>query len=208
MRILALDTATRTGYALVASDVISSGVIDCSIRTKATKTIPADHLGKRFYDFQKWLREAIRNTRPDLIVYERVVGGPKAGGKTTLIQKGLEAVVILEAYRGGDQPIPLWTFAAATIKKWGINSGLLTHDSKIVMTKMAFNKFTDQDWIMTDHGPDNNQADALWILDLARTIAQEFHSCYTPDTLDVEDAELTRLAGIVTSKKWSQEKHQ
>ncbi len=205
MKILALDTATRTGYALLASGVISSGVFDCSIRTRPTKTLEADHPGKRFYRFQQWLRDAIRNTQPDLIVYERIVGGVAAGGHTTLIQKGLEALVITEAYRSSyeEEHIPIWTFAAATIKKWAINSGVLNHESKIDVSRQAFLKFSDQEWIQTARGPDDNQADALWILDLAKAVANyvgptgfKFHT----------DQDLTSYAGKVTAEKWSREK--
>ncbi len=205
MKILALDTATRTGYALYASGVISSGVFDCSIRTRATKTIEADHPGKRFHRFQQWLRDSIRQTRPDLIVYERIVGGVAAGGHTTLIQKGLEALVITEAYQGGYAdlpPIPIWTFAAATIKKWAINSGVLNHESKVEVTRQAFAKFSDQEWVQTAKGPDDNQADALWILDLAKAVADNVW----PTGINCDDQELTRHAGIVTAEKWSRAK--
>lgn len=202
MRILALDTATRTGYAIRANDIVTSGVFDASIRTKATKTFEADHPGKRFHRFQHWVREQIRGVRPNIIVYERIVGGSVAGGSVALIQKGLEALVITEAYRAGEDPVKCWTFAAGTIKKWGTGSGLLNKESKQVMVRNAFAKFTDQEWVMKAAGPDDNQADALWILDLAYMVVLQA----ALDGIGLEnfsDEDLTRVANIVTAKKWS-----
>lgn len=212
MKILALDTATRSGYALFASGVTSSGVFDASIRTKATKTLEADHSGKRFYLFQRWLREAIRNSRPDLIVYERLVGGASSGGHTTMVQKGLEAIVHIEAFAGSENgPIPMWTFSPATIKKWATGNGTLTHESKILVTRMAFDKFSDQEWVQTAKGPDDNQADALWILDLAQAVAKvivhETQDNYAP-FVSHEDEKLTKWGNIVTAAKWSPAKQQ
>ena len=49
MNILALDTATHTGWAVsTIGSVIESGVEDFSIRTRPTKTEPEDHPGLRF----------------------------------------------------------------------------------------------------------------------------------------------------------------
>ena len=209
MNILALDTATRTGYAVHSSGVVSSNVIDCSIRTAPTKTLPADHAGKRFSEFRTKLRELIRLHRPHLIVYESIVGGRSAGGNTSLIQKGLEASVLENAYNNPfGLPIPIWTFAPATIKKWAIGSGLLTHESKIAVVEFAALTFGTEDLI--PHKPtkshpwkwDDNQCDALWILDLARAVESRL-TLAGRDPLAIESDSLTDLARLVTAEKWN-----
>jgi hypothetical protein len=208
MKVLALDTATHTGWAVHANNVTTSGVEDFSIRTKATKTQPADHEGKRFYDFRTWLHRKVREDKIDLIVYEMVVGGRNAGGKTSLIQKGLEALVLEVAYDSVGEPLPVWTFAAATIKKFATGNGQLTHESKAQMCDTALRAFPDQDFVK--HSPtksqpwsvDDNQCDALWILALAQAVIKRAAidgialDGFSPDNL-------TNLAHRVTHTKWS-----
>jgi hypothetical protein len=185
---------------------MQSGVFDASIRTKATQTMERDHPGKRFSLFRDWLHQIIRVSRPDVISYERIVGGRHAGGNTTLIQKGLEALIYMEAFKNpSGNPIPLWNFAAGTIKKWGTGSGLLTNESKIVMTNNAYRYFTTQEWVETSKGPDDNQADALWINDLTRAVFVEMTKDGGPHIPlgDFEDDQLTAFANRVTAVKWS-----
>lgn len=170
-----------------------------------------DHPGKRFSLFNTWLTNTIAMVSPDLIVYERIVGGRHAGGNTTLIQKGLEAVVQLRAFRSCAQldyrPIPTWTFAAGTIKKWATGSGLLTTESKKAMCKLAFDTFKDQEWVETSKGVDDNQADALWILSLTDAVIDHLD----PETQDweighVSEEALTPAANVVTATKWADNK--
>lgn len=205
MKILALDTATRTGWAVLASGIVTSGAFDCHIRTQPTLCLPKDHAGKRFHLFRTQLMELIHVNRPDLIVYEAVVGGRSAGGNTSMIQKGLEAILHMEAYHsfGGHDPIPVWSFAAATIKKWATGNGQLTHESKVEMMRLAFETFKDQEFIQTAKGLDDNQCDALWILDLARAVVayadcKVQDDCLRPSVIN----SLTSMAGHVIKSKW------
>lgn len=208
MNILALDTATHTGWAVsTIGSVIESGVEDFSIRTRPTKTEPEDHPGLRFAKFDRWLGEMIPLFKIDLIAYEMVVGGCNAGGNTSLIQKGLEALVLRRAVVSANAgPIPVWAFAAATIKKFATGNGVLTHESKIQMVDTARATFPDQVFVphaRTKGQPwdwDDNQCDALWIAELARQcvrseMAKTIEGAHAPS--------MTSIANHVITAKWT-----
>lgn len=202
MNILALDTATRTGWAARYDTAMASGVVDCSVRTAATKTIPADHPGKRFALFRNFLNEVVRDHNPELIVYEAVVGGLNAGGKTSLIQKGLEALVLETAFRRG---VPVWSFAPSTLKKWATGSGVLTHESKAEVVRLAVKKWGRA--MLLPHKPtksqpwdyDDNQCDALWLADLAHAV---YLFTVAKDGRAIAPDQLTSIANLVTAYKW------
>ena len=207
MNILALDTATHTGWAVASGNIIESGVEDFSILTKPTKTKPADHPGLRFAKFDRWLGDMISLYKIDLIAYEMVVGGRNAGGNTSLIQKGLEALVLRRAVVSANAgPIPVWAFAAATIKKFATGNGQLSHESKIRMVETARVAFPSQ--LFIPHNPtkaqpwawDDNQCDALWIAELARQcvrseMAKTIKGAHAPS--------MTSIANHVIADKWT-----
>jgi len=214
MNLLALDTATKTGWAVSYNGkVIASGVENFSPAKR-------DHIGKRFAQFRTWLSDMLRDYKIDLVVYEAVVGGRRAGGQTSLVQKGLEALVLTCAYQyapeGAYGVIPVWSFSPATIKKWATGSGALTHESKIEMVATAHKHeaFKQVDFI--PHNPtkskpwkwDDNQCDALWILDLARAVI-DLAIEGTPGWVDgyaailaINTEDLTPLAQSITNIKW------
>lgn len=221
MNILALDTATRTGWAVTSLKsghhiITTSGVEDFSIRTRATKTLAADHPGLRFESFRVWLKNHIYTNNIDLIVYESVVGGASAGGKTSLIQKGLEALVYAVAYQMDSANIlgiPVWSFSAATIKKWATGDGRLTHESKAELVRLAVRKWHHSTLMphkATKSQPwnyDDNQCDALWLSDLVVHVVRELQTRAASsdsifDAASMTD-QLTPLAQTVTSRKWS-----
>lgn len=211
MNILSLDTATRTGWASRFSfgrePKLECGIIDCTVRTKATKTIPADHPGERFYRFENGVTNLFEQNRPDLVVYESVVGGAHAGGRTSLVQKGLEAVVLKvcrcaswpELYDSNNcvENTPVWSFSAATIKKFATGSGQLGEVGKEKMIRAARRAWPHL------KVTDDNVADALWILALAEAVVKELalnvdtlrRTSPTPDSL-------LRAAHSVTLRKW------
>lgn len=204
MRILSLDTATRTGWAVGTSNglIISSGVLDCSIRTQSTKTIEADHPGLRFAKFRDGLTYLLKKYKVNLVSYESVVGGHHAGGNTSLIQKGLEAILLEESSRN---QTPCWPFAAGTIKKWATGSGLLTHESKQKMIELAVAEFKRVNWIMKPNGSvDDNQCDAIWIFDLCAHVVQGLREDLKHRKPGSEWVlcKLTHHARIVANKKW------
>jgi hypothetical protein len=216
MNILALDTATRTGWALHTepSGQVLSGVADSGIRTAATKTKAADFPGLRFRLFRDWLLTMITDYKVDLIVYEAVVGGRHAGGKTSLIQKGFEALVLEAAThrRGWADHTSVWSFAPATIKKWATGSGVLTHESKAQLVASARRAFKDQKFIK--HNPtksqpwawDDNQCDALWLLSLARAVEPVAFEDMGLLAHEATPQQLTAFANLVVNRKWSHAK--
>ena len=218
MNLLALDTATRTGWAMWQPDASiqyrhRSGVWDCSIRTQPTKHLPADHPGRRFALFAQHVDEAIRVHDIDLIFYEMIVGGPHAGGRAALIEKGLEATLLHYAY-AGHFIVPCWPLAAGTIKKWATGSGLLGVTGKQEMVDAAYRAFRDQ--IFLPHAPtasapwrwDDNQCDALWLLDLGRALLTEWplldREALQNRPLPPED--LTEIAAKLCAHKWKRRK--
>lgn len=199
MNILALDTATRTGWAVnVNGKRAGSGIWDFS---------PAngEHPGTRFNRYYVQLADQIRSYKIDLISYEAIVGGIKAGGKTSLIQKGLEAITLMCALRGDH--VPVWSFSAATIKKWATGNGQLTHESKQLMVRTALAAFPDEE--LVPHRPtksqpwafDDNQCDALWLADLTHAVFK-FQDENVGDALALDSDGVLPIAQYLTKQKW------
>lgn len=210
MKVLALDTATRTGWAMSNSlsllPPISSGVEDFT---------PDGFGGWRFRHFRDWLVQRVLTDRPDLIVYESIVGGVRAGGNTALIQKGLEAIVLEVAttYNVWSDHISVWSFAPATIKKWATGSGVLTHESKQQMVELALRKWRrgPHRQRFEPHRPtksapwpvDDNQCDALWLLDLTLAVKPVIFQTLGLAAHEATREQLTQFAQRVTIAKWS-----
>ena len=65
MIVLGLDCATKTGWALAdGKRIIESGVQEFTVKR-------GESPGMRFLRFRKWTEELIRNSRPDVVVYEQ-----------------------------------------------------------------------------------------------------------------------------------------
>jgi len=201
VNLLALDTATVTGWAVNADGKVhTSGAVDFSLK-------PTSHPGHRFNWYADWLGETIRDFKISLISYEAVVGGRKAGGKTSLVQKGLEAITYQIAARCDE--IPVWSFSAATIKKWATGNGQLTHESKQLMVRTALKAFPDQHFV--PHRPtksqpwayDDNQCDALWLQDLTHQVRRIYTDNEEPMNLqDLDNDRRLELAQYLTKQKW------
>jgi hypothetical protein len=210
MSLLALDTATKTGWAAYCNGRVTSGVWDCSIRTQPTRTLRAEHPGQRFSSFDCSLSSKLSELGDEqvhLVFYEMIVGGPHAGGKASLIEKGLEAMLLRRAFCQADAPC--WPLAAGTIKKWALGDGTLTATTKQEMIGAARHAFPRQKFL--PHAPtktqpwewDDNQCDALWLLDLARAL------CALPAIADHLEhgyphppANLTAIASKLADDKW------
>lgn len=206
MNILALDTATKTGWAITVDGVLHMSGIEDFSPAKVNKSNPTpDHPGRRFRRFQSWLNNMLIDYKIDLISYESIVGGRNAGGHTTLIQKGLEAIVLMTASEGNfeDFDIPCWDFSAATIKKWATGSGTLSNDKRpmiahaMKLTRKAGYSLTprtatkSQPWDL-----DDNEADAVCLVDLTTSVFEHAGS------VNVDPEQLTPIAQVVTAAKW------
>lgn len=111
MLILALDLATRTGWALIRDGkVIESGVQDFSKRRGESN-------GLLFLRARKWLAEFIHPTRPDLVAYEQA---HFRGGAATEICVGLQTRAQEQAAEWGVESAPV---ATGTLKRWATGKG-------------------------------------------------------------------------------------
>jgi len=157
--LLGLDLATLSGFAVVAignGEVLESGTIDASIRVRATKTIPADHLGKRMQILADRLRELFQKYNIEHVSYEAIAQGRAAGGRTAAVARWLECVAILVAY---EHVVEITSYAAGTIKKHATGDGSW-RTKKEQMIAAAVERWPDLDI------DDDNEADALWVADL------------------------------------------
>jgi len=146
MRILALDFGIKTGWASASDGVVESGVQEFPLER-------GESPGMRFLRFNAWLAELLKITTPEVVIYERA---HHRGGYATDLLVGFStrlqercAVMKIE-YEG---------VHSATLKKAAVGTGRA--DKKQMITE-ACRRFPDAKIA------DDNQADALLLLDYAR----------------------------------------
>lgn len=158
--ILALDIATRTGWALLDQHgVLSSGIEDF------TPARGESH-GSRFLRFRRWLRSVAQFGAPDptlqprgplarvgVLAYERA---HHRGGAATQLLVGFQAVVLEEAELWSAETLAVPT---GTLKKFATGSGSAGKDA---MVKAARDRWPEQ------NVEGDDQADALFVLAWAR----------------------------------------
>lgn len=143
MKILALDQATKTGW---ATDT-ASGVWNLTPNRGETG-------GMRIVRFKAKVLELIELEGIELIAYERVQGRFQ---NTVIINAELAGILQVIAIEKG---IPLACYSPKEIKVHATGKG---NANKDMMLKAAREKWPNINII------DDNQADALWILDLAKS---------------------------------------
>lgn len=185
MRILAFDTATTTGFACGIGNEPGIKNVGNPRGTYVSGIFCArphrsqNMNGMRFSNFDDMVRERLDLYMPDVVFYEMVVGGMVAGGTTSLIQKGLEAILLKNCWKRSRE-LHVVAVAAASIKKWATGSGKLTHESKRLVVENAVKIFGAEDLVPvnpTKAKPwsyDDNQCDALWLLDLGINVVERF----------------------------------
>ena len=141
MNILALDLATRTGWAMNVKKRIMSGVVVFDVQR-------GESPGMRFHRLNSWLRMHVGPV--DLIIYEQA---HHRGGAATMVGVGMATHVMTFA---AENNIDLMTVHTGTLKKWATGKG---NASKEEMIKAAQDR---------GHMPkDDNEADALLMLEYA-----------------------------------------
>ena len=145
--IIALDLATTTGWASLSNDIVASGTI-------SFKGSRFEGGGMRFLRFRKFLRELIETEKPETIYYEEV--RRHLSTDAAHIHGGLLAILQSECEA---QNIPYSGIPVGTIKKQATGKG---NADKAAMVAAAKAKWPDQ------RIADDNQADALWILECGR----------------------------------------
>jgi len=141
IKILALDMATKLGWATNVALPISSGVEVFDVNRGASP-------GARYFKFVKWLQDRIKEIQPDLVVYEQA---SQRGGAATEILIGftthLQSVCFMKK-------IEHVAIRADHIKIFATGKGKAEKED---MIKAYINKFN----IIPI---DDNHCDAMWIL--------------------------------------------
>lgn len=142
MNILAIDQATVTGWC-ISNDIY--GTWNFAIRKD-------ESAGMKWLRFKAKLKEVHELQKLDLIVYERVAGQYK----NALIHSA-KMVAMIETFCE-ENGIEYRAYSAAEIKKFATGKGNANKDA---MVKAARER-------LGYDGDDDNEADALWILNLAQ----------------------------------------
>lgn len=151
LQILAIDPATNSGWAHSSG---SSGVWDLSVRRD-------ESAGMRLIRFRGKLNEILDDVGVDLVVYEAARhAAPKMQGALT-VQAMLQGVLVAWCE---DHGIEYRGYSPSEIKKHATGKG---NANKALMLKTA-----QENWPSIEIIGDN-QADALWLLDLARSQYRE-----------------------------------
>lgn len=145
MNILALDPSTNTGFAHSGG---ISGVFDLSVRRDESS-------GMRLVRLQSKLNEIKNGTGIDLLVFEAARhAAPKMQGALT-VQAELQGVIKLWCENNG---VEYRGYSPSQIKKFATGKG---NANKAAMVEAAKKHWTDRE--LTD----DNECDALWLLELA-----------------------------------------
>lgn len=149
-RVLALDLATQTGWALVANGILTSGS-ESFHRYVGCKSRPAEHRGQTYLNFQRWLRERILTDKPEAIAYEEPMGHMKSAAATNILH-GFRGIVLLNA---AYHQLPVFGYPQPSVKRFATQRGNATKPEMLAWAREAFGEVEDE-----------NQADALAVLHL------------------------------------------
>lgn len=151
-RILAIDFATKTGWAYRGEgDEIVSGVWDFSVRADESN-------GMRLIRFESKLVEMVSIV--DVIAFESVSAGVGVKSSFNVVKLQTKMQAIIERMVESREGVECIGYNLQTIKKYALGERKGKRNKEAMM-KAAEGMWADQEII------DDNQADALWILDLA-----------------------------------------
>lgn len=142
MKILALDCATRTGWAVLMDGAVESGVQVFDVRRGESR-------GMRFLRFRAWLNQMLDQVKPEVLIFEQA---HHRGGAATEVGVGLATRVMELAC---EREIEYQTVHTGTLKKFATGKGNAGKPAMIAAAKERF---------PTQVVEDDNQADALLIL--------------------------------------------
>lgn len=141
LNILALDLATRTGWAHSCG---TSGVQDFAPRR-------GDSPGMRWLEFRAWLNRILDLTPTDLIAFEQA---HHRGGAATHVANSLISICETVAAERG---LEITSRHSASIKKHATGSGRGNKEAMIQAARERWPQVADE-----------NEADARWLLDLVQ----------------------------------------
>lgn len=148
LRILALDCATRTGWATnCAGARIEAGLVDFSPKR-------GESTGMRYVRFSTWLTEMLTQLRPEVVIYEQPPGH-FAGANAAEVAYALTTRVQEICER---QQVNYTSVNPTTLKWWVTGKGNATKD---VMKAAATERYPDY---CEAKDPGGDEADARHIL--------------------------------------------
>jgi len=151
MNILALDMATKTGWAYGVKGLTHLSSYDKGSGVENFRKRTGESQGMIFLRFRTWLNNFLVENPIDLIVYEQ---SHQRGRAATEMGNGLLAVLKMEAETQG---MDFSSVHSATIKKFATGRGNAGKDMVIA----AFRGRLGREPI------DDNEADAYWLLQYA-----------------------------------------
>lgn len=139
--VLALDLATRCGFALRTSRTVASGTADFAERRHETR-------GDRLWRFQQWIADVHAAQALSMVAYEKVQGHMRGAAQTCYAQ--FEGVLLAWAAK---RQVPVYPVNPKTLKRAIAGSGN-ADKARMVAAVRAFG-FAPAD---------DNEADALAVL--------------------------------------------
>ena len=158
MKTLAIDLGTTFGWALHANGIITSGSYNVS-RYMGCQSKPADHIGEPYVRMVVWLHNAVRLYKPEEVCYEAVYRWNSSSAARAY--GAYRGILLIEAAKAG---IPAYGYSPTAIKKSFTGKGNCKKD---VMLAEAVRRYPNEEI------EDDNEADALAILDLHLTTTKE-----------------------------------
>lgn len=143
MKILALDLATKTGWATNAP-VDASGVVEFTLKR-------GESPGMRFLRYVRWLKDMVDLVEPDLVIYEQA---HHRGGAATEVCVGLTTHTQTIC---ASKDIEFTAVRTSAVKIFATGKGNASKDEMINACRERYNI----------EPIDDNQADALHILGYA-----------------------------------------
>lgn len=153
-RVIALDLATTTGYALAAGGVFVHSASISFARDKGTKTRPAEHIGQPMLNFQRWLRQRIQEDKPTAFAFEDVFRWSSSDAAKVFC--GLRGILMLNA---AYYDLPVFGYAPGHVKKYWTGNG---NADKALMVAQTITRLPE----LATKDMDDNEADAVAILHL------------------------------------------
>lgn len=145
MRILAIDPAELTGFAIFVEKNVSGTV---SLKPKRDETF-----GSKLIKFETFFLNCIKENEIEFVAFERPSGRMPAA---IMSHSKLVGIIELNCQKLG---IQYCGYSASEIKKFATGNGNANKQKMIVAAKLKLGY----------KGKDDNEADALWILELCKS---------------------------------------
>jgi len=128
MKVLALDLATTTGFAVLANGIVTHGAKDFAGKHDKTR-----HPGLRYLRFQRWLRDRIGEDKPEVIAVESAGHFKSLPAQSICV--GFRGILLsTSAYYG----IPLFEVGPSKLKKWATGRGNARKEDMLAAARKSY----------------------------------------------------------------------